>query len=53
MVGRADERRALLVAWERVSTGGRVVVVEGEPGIGKTRLVDELAAQVRSRGGRS
>ncbi len=43
-VGRSAERRALLECWERAVAGERqVVVVSGEPGIGKTRLVTETA----------
>jgi DNA-binding SARP family transcriptional activator len=52
-VGRSDELRTLESAWQAAlerRSGGMVLVV-GEPGIGKTRLVDELAAAVTTRGG--
>ena len=43
-VGRAEEREQLLAAWKEVRAGGRrVVLVSGEPGIGKTSLVAETA----------
>jgi class 3 adenylate cyclase len=43
MVGREDELQQLLAAWQAVRQGGRrVVVVQGEAGIGKSRLLREL-----------
>jgi class 3 adenylate cyclase/tetratricopeptide (TPR) repeat protein len=43
LVGRDDELALLEDAWDRAVGGqGRVVVVTGEPGIGKSRLVKEL-----------
>ena len=42
LVGREDEVEALLAAIRP----GRVVVVEGEPGVGKTRLVEEVVARL-------
>src|SRR5579871_4918749 len=43
LVGRADEWRQLADAWQAaVDDGPRVVIISGEPGIGKTRLADEL-----------
>lgn len=42
--GRAGERRTLSEAWEAVNAGERrIVLVSGEPGIGKTRLATEVA----------
>jgi class 3 adenylate cyclase/DNA-binding winged helix-turn-helix (wHTH) protein len=47
LVGRRDEIAELLDAWERAAhRHGCPVVVSGEPGIGKTRLVEELVARV-------
>jgi DNA-binding SARP family transcriptional activator len=50
-VGREDELARLAEIWERV-TGGRLelALVAGEPGIGKTRLVAEFAAQAAAGG---
>lgn len=43
LVGRAEELDLLLRRWEQVKAGeGRVVVLFGEPGIGKSRLVAAL-----------
>jgi class 3 adenylate cyclase len=45
-VGRVDERRSLAEAARRAAAGERrVVLVAGEPGIGKTRLAAELARE--------
>ena len=44
-VGRELELEALQEAWASITTGRRrLVLVSGEPGIGKTRLVAELAS---------
>jgi predicted ATPase len=46
-VGREHERRALRAAFDAVVAGnGRILCVTGEPGIGKTTLIDELLAEV-------
>ncbi|HSK36428.1 MAG TPA: AAA family ATPase [Actinomycetota bacterium] len=50
LVGRDREWAALLEAYAAVGPDGRLVVIEGEAGIGKTRLADELAGHVRSLG---
>lgn len=43
LVGRAREWQHLIAAWQAaVEQGPRVAIVSGEPGIGKTRLADEL-----------
>jgi DNA-binding SARP family transcriptional activator len=52
LVGRRRELTALLSALDDAGRGTRTVVVEGEPGIGKTRLVEELAARAADRGAR-
>src|SRR5437762_1353068 len=51
-IGRMAELRSLSDSWGKAISGDRqVVFVSGEPGIGKTRLVSELADQVHSQGG--
>src|SRR5262249_31999744 len=51
-VGRTTERTALRDAWQLARSGHTVVVlVSGEPGIGKSRLVAELAVEVHDGGG--
>lgn len=50
-VGRNEERAAILSAVENMLKGhGSIFVIEGEPGIGKTRLLSEIVASVRWRG---
>ncbi len=51
LVGRAEELGLLRRHWERVKTGeGQVVLLSGEAGIGKSRLVQELKEQVTQEG---
>ena len=51
-VGRRDERALLLASWERAARGQtELLVVKGEAGIGKSRLIAELAVEVHRRGG--
>jgi tetratricopeptide (TPR) repeat protein len=51
-VGRSAELEALGAAWKQATEGSlRVVMVAGEPGIGKTRLAAELARRVDDDGG--
>jgi DNA-binding SARP family transcriptional activator len=50
-VGRINERRALIDALQGASRGhGGLALVEGEAGVGKTRLIDEVVADARWRG---
>ena len=49
-VARPTEWQQLTQAWDSVRDGGRnIVLVRGEPGAGKTRLVSEFAASGRCR----
>jgi predicted ATPase len=51
LVGRDGELEHLDAALDAVDDGGPAyVTVEGEPGIGKTRLLDELRARAQARG---
>ena len=53
LVGRDRERDALLAAWRAAAAGqGAVVYVEGETGVGKSRLVDEVVRAAADRGAR-
>ena len=52
LIGRADDLRWLRAAWrEARQRKGHVAVISGPRGIGKTRLVAELAREVRGEGG--
>jgi DNA-binding SARP family transcriptional activator len=52
-VGRERELARLVATLEDALAGrGRLVLVAGEPGIGKSRLNDELIAKARARGAR-
>ena len=47
LVGRDEELDLLLRRWQQVKTGeGRVVLISGEPGIGKSRLTAELSQRL-------
>ncbi|MBV8356386.1 MAG: AAA family ATPase [Deltaproteobacteria bacterium] len=46
-IGRADELRVLLSRWNQVRQGnGQVVIIVGEPGIGKSRLIQQFREQI-------
>jgi len=50
-VGRQRELREILAAFSDARAGrGRLVLLTGEPGIGKSRLADELAAHAQAGG---
>jgi class 3 adenylate cyclase len=52
MFGRSAETEALALAWAKAKDGQRqVVLVAGEPGIGKTRLATEAARAAHADGG--
>jgi predicted ATPase len=45
LVGRDEEIELLLRRWQQAKNGeGRVVLISGEPGIGKSRLTAALSA---------
>jgi class 3 adenylate cyclase len=51
LVGREEELGLLHARWERAKAGhGQVVLLSGEPGIGKSRLVQALKEQVLAEG---
>ena len=51
LVGRDPEWERLTGCWRSAESGrAQMVVVTGEPGVGKTRLVEELAAWCAQRG---
>jgi len=54
MVGRDRELQTARALWNQVLSGqGQALLVSGEPGIGKTRLVRELVTQVQVSGGQA
>ena len=54
LYGRAAELRTLMAAWTAARAGhGRVILITGEAGIGKTRLVAELARRADNAGART
>jgi len=51
LVGRDEELRLLRRRWEQAKAGeGQVVLLSGEPGIGKSRLVQTLKEQTMVEG---
>src|SRR5262245_10434775 len=51
LIGRGRELAVLREAWSRAAAGHRVLVlVAGEPGVGKTALAAELAREVQAAG---
>ena len=51
IVGRDPELRHLLAGAQRARSGAAaLIMIEGEPGIGKTRLLDEVASRLGSEG---
>jgi class 3 adenylate cyclase/predicted ATPase len=54
LVGRANEVGLILERWAAAQAGdGQVVLLSGEPGIGKSRLMQEVKAQVLQQGATS
>ena len=53
LVGRAAEMATLAAAFEAVRQGGpAALLIGGEAGVGKTRLISEFAVEARAAGGR-
>ncbi|MFL5626069.1 MAG: AAA family ATPase [Ktedonobacteraceae bacterium] len=50
LVGRADEWATLVRAYAATRKHGQVVILEGEAGIGKTRLAEEFLTYLRGKG---
>lgn len=52
LVGRENEFELAVKLWQQTQSGeGSVLLISGEPGIGKTRLVRELASYTERHGG--
>ncbi len=49
-LGRVNEQRLLASLLDDVATSGQALVLRGEPGIGKSRLLAEAAREARERG---
>jgi len=48
LVGREEQMRCLLDYWRRAAAGrGRLVLLRGEPGVGKSRIVETLYEDLR------
>jgi class 3 adenylate cyclase/predicted ATPase len=48
LIGRDDETAMLMRRWERARQGdGQLVLIVGEPGLGKSRLIEEFHARLR------
>jgi predicted ATPase len=50
LVGRDQEQRLLRSVLDAVATRGQALVLRGEPGIGKSRLLSATARAARERG---
>ena len=52
-VGRGDEHEQLMTAWKAIVAGGsgRLLLLAGEPGIGKTTLAARFASEVYDQDG--
>jgi len=50
LIGRAAEMRTLTALLDGIETGGGALVLRGEPGIGKSRLLAEVSGIAQDRG---
>ncbi len=51
LIGRSDEWNTLMTVWKSASKGARrILLIEGEAGVGKSRLVDEFLRTVVAAG---
>ncbi len=50
LIGRASEWKTLVSAYDASRANGQVIIIEGEAGIGKTRLAEEFLADLRRTG---
>jgi DNA-binding SARP family transcriptional activator/Tfp pilus assembly protein PilF len=50
LVGRTKEWATLLATYTAITTNGHLIVLEGEAGIGKTRLAEEVLTYARAQG---
>ena len=50
LLGRDEEQRLLASLLDEITTRGQALVLRGEPGIGKSRLLSEATRQARDRG---
>jgi len=50
MIGRDDEQTELLKLWELANDKGNAIIINGQAGIGKSKLTHEVKKEVRSVG---
>lgn len=54
LIGREREFATIIAAWDSARTGpGRHIHITAAPGLGKTRLLDDMYARLRATGGRA